>query len=35
MRFVEQRSTKEIAKALSLKETTVDVRIPRGRARRS
>ena len=32
MRFVEERSTKEIAKALSLKETTVDVRIHRGRA---
>ena len=32
MRFVEERSTKEIAKALSLKETTVDVRILRGRA---
>lgn len=32
MRFVEECSTKEIAKALSLKETTVDVRIHRGRA---
>jgi len=32
MRFVEERSTKEIAKALELKETTVDVRIHRGRA---
>lgn len=32
MRFVEERSTKEIAMALSLKETTVDVRIHRGRA---
>ena len=28
----EERSTKEIAAALSLKETTVDVRIHRGRA---
>ena len=32
MRFVEERSTKEIAAALSLKESTVDVRIHRGRA---
>lgn len=32
MRFVEERSTKEIAAALALKETTVDVRIHRGRA---
>ena len=32
MRFVEECSTKEIEKALSLKETTVDVRIHRGRA---
>lgn len=32
MRFVEERSTKEIAAALSLKETTVNVRIHRGRA---
>lgn len=31
MRFVEERSTKDIAAALSLKETTVDVRIHRGR----
>lgn len=32
MRFIEDRSTKEIATALGLKETTVDVRIHRGRA---
>lgn len=32
MRFVEEMSTKEIAVALGLKETTVDVRIHRGRA---
>lgn len=32
MRFVEERSTKEIAKALNLKETTVNTRIHRGRA---
>ena len=32
MRFVEELSTKEIAAALGLKETTVNVRIHRGRA---
>jgi RNA polymerase sigma-70 factor (ECF subfamily) len=32
MRFVEELSTKEIAVALGLKETTVNVRIHRGRA---
>lgn len=32
MRFIEERSTKEIAAALNLKETTVDVRIHRGRS---
>ncbi|BAL00415.1 putative RNA polymerase ECF subfamily sigma factor [Oscillibacter valericigenes Sjm18-20] len=32
MRFVEERSTKEIAAALHLKETTVNTRIHRGRA---
>lgn len=32
MRFVEERSTREISVALGLKETTVNVRIHRGRA---
>ena len=32
MRFVEERSTREIAKTLRLKETTVNTRIHRGRA---
>lgn len=32
MRFVEELSTKDIARALGLKETTVDVRVFRGKA---